>query len=58
MQITINVVMKLCILEFSFLGNGDTSRNFSSKTKFTNGMKIKMSPMVKESVRGMCLICH
>lgn len=50
MEIAINMIMNLCHLECSFLGNGDMSRNLSSKIKSPNGGKIKMSPVVKESV--------
>lgn len=49
-EIAINMIVKLYILQCSFLGNGDTSRNLSSKIKFTNGMKIKTFLVVKDNV--------
>lgn len=53
MEIAIYMIMKLHILEWDILGNGDASRNLSSKVKFTNGMKIKISLIVKESVYSL-----
>lgn len=53
MEIAINMIVKKHILKCGFLGNGDTSRNLSSKIKFTYGMKIKMSLMVKQSVYSL-----
>lgn len=50
MEIAINMIVKLHILQCSFLGNGDTSRNLSIKIKCTNGMKIKTFLMVKDNV--------
>lgn len=50
MEIAINMIMKLHILECSFLRNGDASKTLSSKIKVTNEMKIEISLMVKESV--------
>lgn len=48
-EIAVNMsllVTKWYILEHSFLGNRDMSRNFASKGNLTNGMKVKNSPFV------------